>query len=145
MDIDFKENDYRFLVRCSALIINSKNEILLFKYKNSDYYLLPGGRVNKLEDSKTAIIREIKEELGIELNFNLLYIFENILKNEKIQNIDFCYYAKYDGTIISKEDKNQMFQFVDIKKIEDYNLKPTILKEVIKNIDVNVKHFINYE
>ena len=145
MDIDFKENDYRFLVRCSALIINSKNEILLFKYKNSDYYLLPGGRVNKLEDSKTAIIREIKEELGIELNFNLLYIFENILKNEKIQNIDFCYYDKYDGTIISKEDKNQMFQFVDIKKIEDYNLKPTILKEVIKNIDVNVKHFINYE
>ena len=145
MDIDFKENNYRFLVRCSAIIINSKNEILLFKYKTADYYLLPGGRINRLEDSKTAIIREIKEELGIELNFNLLYIFENILKSEKIQNIDFCYYAKYDGTIISKEDKNQMFQFVDIKKIEDYNLKPTILKDIIKKNDIEVKHFINYE
>ena len=145
MDIDFKENNYRFLVRCSAIIINSKNEILLFKYKTADYYLLPGGRINRLEDSKTAIIREIKEELGIELNFNLLYVFENILKNEKIQNIDFCYYAKYDGVITPQEDKNQIFQFIDIKKIEDYNLKPSILKDIVKKLDINLKHFINCE
>lgn len=145
MDIDFKESDYRFLVRCSAFIINSKNEILLFKYKNADYYLLPGGRVKKLEDSKMAIIREIKEELGIELDFKLLIVFENILKEIKIQNIDFCYYTKYDGVITPKEDKNQTFQFVDIKKIGDYNLKPSILKDIIKKFDVNVKHFINHE
>lgn len=145
MDIDFKENNYRFLVRCSAIIVNLKNEILLFKYKNAEYYLLPGGRVNKLEDSKTAIIREMKEELGIELDFNLLIVFENILKETKIQNIDFCYYAKYDDAIIPKEDKNQTFQFVDIKKIDDYNLKPSILKDVVKNIDFKLKHFINYE
>ena len=145
MDIDFKENNYRFLVRCSAIIVNSKNEILLFKYKNANYYLLPGGRVNKLEDSKIAIKREIKEELGIELDFNLLIVFENILKETKIQNIDFCYYAKYDGIIVQQEDKNQIFQFADIKKIEDYNLKPSILKDIIKEFDIKVKHFINYE
>lgn len=145
MDIDFKENGYRFLVRCSALIINSKNELLLFKYKESDYYLLPGGRVNKLEDSKSAIKREIKEELGLELDFKLLYVSENILKDEKIQNIDFSYYAKYDGIIIPQEDKNQIFEFVDIKKIEDYNLKPSILKELIKQFNIEEKHIINYE
>ncbi len=29
MDNDFKENNYRFLVRFSAIIVNTKNEILL--------------------------------------------------------------------------------------------------------------------
>ena len=92
-----------------------------------------------------AIIREIKEKLGIELDFKLLIVFENILKEIKIQNIDFCYYAKYDGPIIPKEDENQMFQFIDIEKIDNYNLKPFILKDIIKNIDIKIKHFVNYE
>ena len=54
----------------------------------------------------------------------------------------------YDNYIVeetSKEDENQMFQFIDIEKIDNYNLKPFILKDIIKNIDIKIKHFVNYE
>lgn len=49
----------------SAFIVNKNNEILLHKHKKYDRYLQPGGHVELDEDPWTAVLREIKEETGI--------------------------------------------------------------------------------
>lgn len=56
----------------SALIINNKDQILLVKRADDDDFLpgsweLPGGGVEYGETAQEAIIREIKEECGIEI------------------------------------------------------------------------------
>ena len=48
-----------------AIILNNDNEILLVKHTYQRDWYLPGGGVKKGESAKEAIIRELKEEVGI--------------------------------------------------------------------------------
>lgn len=62
--------------KARALIINDNNRIILEKY--ADMYLLPGGKVEDLEDSLTGVKREVKEELGIDLGYEMFIPFLRI-------------------------------------------------------------------
>ena len=68
MDINFKEEGYTFNFRVAALIRNG-NKILVEQNKQVDYYGLPGGRCKLGEDSISAIIREMLEETGEEMEY----------------------------------------------------------------------------
>ena len=64
-DIKYENNNFKFAYRVSAIIYNSdKTKILLFTGNDSDYYMLPGGKVKESEKSIDAIKREITEEIG---------------------------------------------------------------------------------
>ncbi|MEI6850698.1 MAG: NUDIX hydrolase [Candidatus Saccharibacteria bacterium] len=49
-----------------ALIKNDENKILILERARSKTWCLPGGRLNEDDDWDSALLREIKEELGIE-------------------------------------------------------------------------------
>lgn len=61
-----EEKDINKIVRrAKVLIVNSKDEVLLaYSHKN---YSLVGGHVEENESYDDCIIREVKEEIGIEL------------------------------------------------------------------------------
>lgn len=133
MNIDFEKDNYRFNARASAVILNEeKNKILLFKVEDGrDYFLLPGGRIELYEDSLTAIKREVMEELGFNINFNLCSIQENfvIKDNKKITQYSFCYKGIYNGVIqsdrfVCKDNDNQYFYWIDINKLSNYRVYP---------------------
>lgn len=118
MNLDFKNNNFRFNARAAALIFNKdKTKILLYKVDDGrDFFLLPGGRVKEFEDSKEAIKREIYEELGYKLEFEICSIQENFLKkdNKNIMQYCFCYKAIYEDDITKsiikcKDRENQYF------------------------------------
>lgn len=48
-----------------AIIINHKNQVLLVKHTYQPHWYIPGGGVKKGESIKAAIIRELKEEVGL--------------------------------------------------------------------------------
>lgn len=48
-----------------AIVLNSANQILLVKHTYQQHWYIPGGGVNKGESAKTAVIRELKEEVGL--------------------------------------------------------------------------------
>jgi 8-oxo-dGTP pyrophosphatase MutT (NUDIX family) len=48
-----------------AIIINHKNQVLLVKHTYQSHWYIPGGGVKKGESIKAAIIRELKEEVGL--------------------------------------------------------------------------------
>lgn len=64
-----EERDINKIVkRAKILIVNSKDEVLLaYSHKN---YSLVGGHVEENESYDDCIIREVKEEIGIELENN---------------------------------------------------------------------------
>ena len=64
MDISFKCGNEKFNYRVCAMMI-SDNKILAMHDERSPYFYLPGGRVSMGETAENAVIREIKEELGI--------------------------------------------------------------------------------
>ena len=102
------DNKPNVRVGCGALIINDKGEALLLKrdVKSRDeygYWSQPGGGVEFGETIKEAIVREIKEEVGVEIELIkfLSYTDQNYLsKNEHWVSIS--YLAK----IISGEPTN---------------------------------------
>lgn len=67
--------------------------------------MLPGGRINYFEDSESAIEREIKEELGLDLNFEFCSVQEVFFnRNDKqIMQYCFCYKSVFKGE--AKDDK----------------------------------------
>jgi len=71
-----------------ALIVNDKGEILLVRsYKWGSKYTVPGGHIELGERSETAIRREVKEEVGLEVEpVRLLLIQEAIYPSDYIKH-----------------------------------------------------------
>ena len=91
MDIKFEKDDYKFNVRSSCIIKDKKHEKVILTYmraiKDHKAFLLPGGRLEILENSEEAILKEIKEELGLILDYKLVAIEENIVTDTKFHMI----------------------------------------------------------
>jgi len=87
-------------VGCGALIINDKNETLLGKRgpksKNEvGIWSKPGGAVEFGERVEKAVVREIKEELGVDIKLIKLLSFTNhIIKKEDQHWVTLNYLAK---------------------------------------------------
>ena len=149
MNLDFEIDNIRFNARVSAIIYNKdKTKVLLFKIIDRDYFMLPGGRIEIYEDSLTAIKREIKEETGFNLEFELFSIQENFLQKDdkKIMQYCFCYKSIYNQDItqesfICNDNKGQIFYWVNINDLQNYKLLPNSAYELIKT-SKNIKHII---
>lgn len=48
-----------------AIILNAQNQVLLVKHTYHAHWYTPGGGVKKHESAKTALLRELKEEVGL--------------------------------------------------------------------------------
>ena len=148
MNLDFEKDDFRFNARVSAIIYNKeKDKVLIFKMDGNDYYMLPGGRIEMFEDSFTAIKREIYEETGFKLDYELSEIQENFVTkdNKKIMQYCFCYKATYNDLIKDEfkclDNDSQTFYWISIRDIDNYNIVPKASYTLIKE-NSNLKHII---
>lgn len=145
MDISVMlQHDYRLNIRAAAIIIHN-NKILMHKDSRDDYYALLGGRVELGEDSKQTIKREILEEMGKEIEIKeYAATIENFFKGKdyKTHEIQFVYKADF----IDKKDKEIkdiikniegkdyiQYEWLDLQKIEQYEIKPQVVKEMLIN------------
>lgn len=64
MDITFQSNQQKFNYRVCGMMIHD-GKILAMQDERSPYFYLPGGRVKLGETAEEAVIRELREELGI--------------------------------------------------------------------------------
>ena len=103
MDITIDVDDYKLNVRAAGVIIHN-GKILVHRNINSDHYALIGGRVEIGENSTDTIKREIKEELGKDIEITgYISTIENFfeLKDLKYHEIMFVYKAEF----CDEEDK----------------------------------------
>lgn len=145
-DIKLTEENYDFRYRSSGIIYNNdKTKILLFKSENRNFYMLPGGKVNKLESSEKTLKREIKEETGLNINITCFKTFSESLVTENgktHQQVDAIYEAVYNKEIendefISLEGKFISFKWFNIKDINKINIEPSKIKFIIKGQTIN--------
>ena len=71
-DSDFgikeKEDVNYSQVTSARAIVKKQNSIALLYMKNKDYYMIPGGRIEKNETIEQGLRREILEETGCSIN-----------------------------------------------------------------------------
>ncbi|HID92214.1 TPA: NUDIX hydrolase [Candidatus Gracilibacteria bacterium] len=148
-----------------ALIFNEKGELLVVQHRKSDFWALPGGKIEESlkEDLQSCIKREILEELGVEISVqNLLFIQEfqwGNTRQEAKENdvtIEFFFAAKIINTKKNIELSEIKFagEFAEKelnkiawKKLDaNLNIKPDFLKNyTIESIEkMNTENKIEY-
>lgn len=132
-----------------GLLVKKKKQVLVECNPDYDFEVLPGGRVKTLESSEDALIREINEEMKIDLtNYNLEFIGidENFfeLDNIKYHELYFIYKIEIDENnedfkdgMINYDSKVNYYKWVDILDLKEVNLLP---KSLISIIDSNGIH-----
>lgn len=116
-----------------AIIINSKQEILMskraeFKTKYPLMWECNGGSVKSGEDTLQAILRELKEELGISLNENEA-IFYKTIRDDKAKDFK-------DIWIFRKDIDLKELSFTDNEVIEAKWVSIKEFEKMRKNNDI---------
>lgn len=147
-DLSIIIDGIKFNVRV-GLLIKRRSDILIECNSDYDFAVLPGGRVKTLESSEDALIREINEEMKIDLtNYNLEFIGidENFfeLDNIKYHELYFIYKIEIDENnddfkdgMINYDSKVNYYKWINILDLKEVNLLP---KSLISIIDSNGIH-----
>ena len=94
-DLSIMVDDVKFNFRVSC-IMKYKGKVLVEKNPEVSHSVFPGGRVMTMEDTKEALIREIKEEMHFDISkkdIELKAIIENFFRSNgvKYHEIGFVY------------------------------------------------------
>lgn len=80
----------------AAIIMDGKGRLLLVRKRNTAYFMQPGGKIEPGEDVKSALIRELREELNLELTpekLTPLGEFTDIAANEPGHLLHACIFS----------------------------------------------------
>ncbi len=144
MDISYTSGNRKFNYRVCAVMI-SDGRILAMHDQRSPYYYLPGGRVKLGETAEDAVIREIREELGITPKIARPLWLNQAFFNEDVDHLDYhelCIYFLMDLSdtdLLSRGDRfsaseghrNHSFEWLAFDRLKDEYFYPLFLKEEI--------------
>lgn len=131
----------KVLIIATAIIKNKRGEILLLKRGETKtfqlHWQLPEGKLEEKENPREALEREVKEELGLDINSaELNKVSQSMFKAKGIKylaiRIVFLVKVKNDKIILSREHSD--YKWVKSNRISRIKLLPDTL-EVIKNIN----------
>ena len=152
--IKIKTDTLNFKFRVSGIVIKDK-KVLFVDMDDSGFLCLPGGYVELGETTEIACLRELNEEVG--KNFKVekyCGVIENFFKNKfnkYMHEISFYYMLTAiddldtKDFIIMENDKGNTvkldFKWIEIDKIDDYDIRPSFLKTVLKN-NLSFNHIV---
>ncbi len=118
-----------------ALIFNEEQKLLTVQHHGSDFWSLPGGKIDEGEDLKTCLKREIFEELGVQCEIlNLAFVHEFRWSPESDVTTEFFFVVKISEKNMDISQFSGKFAEQELKKIswntldETLNVKPEFLK-----------------
>lgn len=114
MDFRTRVDNQIFGIRATALIIKD-GKIFLTKDSKGRYYTI-GGAIAVNETAQDAVVREVKEELGVDSRVNqLAFVVENQFTHEGIDfhNIEFHFIVEPIGEIPEKMIEGQLKKCVN--------------------------------
>ncbi|KAK7065799.1 hypothetical protein SK128_012169 [Halocaridina rubra] len=115
------------MVGVGAFVVNDKDELIVVRerFYSQPHWKLPGGYVNPGEDLRSAAVREVKEETGIDAEFVSVVSFRHVHKaNFNCSDIYFIIHLKPTSEDITM-CKNELAA-CQWMKIQDYINHPHV-------------------
>lgn len=126
-------------MRATAVIIKNRQILLIHRFCDwKEYYLLPGGSVEKDEDIETATIREIKEETNLDAKLEKkLWEYRDDFDNRIHHSFlvkNFSGNLQLSGPEAKRNSDNDKYilEWHEINRIDNLLIYPEIIKEKIK-------------
>ena len=132
-----------FGVRATALIIKD-SRLLVIEDKDGFYTI--GGAIRVNEATEDAVVREVKEELGvISTAGQLAFVVENRFEQAGIHyhNIEFHYLVDLleEAPLVMQEDtKSLPCQWLALEGLSTVDLKPAFLKTALPDWNGQLQH-----
>lgn len=154
-DDDLKEEDIEMkVIRVKALILNSKGSILLAF--NNNTYQFPGGHVDEGEEIDDCMKREIKEEVGIDVEVDDPFLSIETYDNDyfgtgkKVLNTIYYYRVftdlepDFSKTRLDELEKKTDFDlfYVDFSKLEEFIISKIDSNEIDPKIAREMLHVV---
>jgi len=150
-----------FKFRVGGILI-CNDRVLVVEMNDNGHYCLPGGHVELGEDTKTAVVREMGEELGYEVvDKQLVAMIENFYynprKNNHFHELGYYYIVEpkdmakcqLDSYMRMEQDKDHVtkldFKWVPLTDLASVDFRPKFLGEQLSQKNFNLTHYINKE
>jgi ADP-ribose pyrophosphatase YjhB (NUDIX family) len=152
-DLVFDRDNTRFNFRAVGILIHD-NKILLHKINDNPYWSLPGGRVAFGESSEISVVREMKEELGVDCTIlRPLWVMENFFHSFSRDTHELAFYFLLSvpdelltkGTSFTQKeyDSTLYFQWHSLDTIESATLNPSFLRKALKQLPENLTYIVH--
>jgi len=126
------QSNFKIIKVVGAVIINNENKILIAKRKMDDScagkWEFPGGKIEEGETQEEALIREIKEELDIEVKIGN-FITENSTVSKNKHLTLYTYFAEFLSGEIKIID-HEKINWVTKKELLHYNFTEADFKTI---------------
>jgi mutator protein MutT len=138
--------------RAVGVIIKDGKLLVFRRFKNGEWYFsFPGGGVEEGESVEEAVVREMKEELSLDVVIDKLIFHQRINRRPSDENRDHYFYliTKFSGTPKlggpekkrTNKDNRYITKWINLADLSKYDkLYPTECKEklikMIKNEEV---------
>ena len=142
-DFRTKVGNTVFGVRATALIVE---EGKLLVVEDEDGFYTIGGAIQVGERTEEAVIREVKEELGVKAQARqLAFVVENRFEQAGVHfhNIEFHYLVDLleDAPLTMQEDERQLpCRWIALNQLHTVPLKPGFLKTVLPEWNGQLRH-----
>ena len=135
---DARRTDYLYRVSIKCIVMNELDEILLVKESGRDWWDLPGGGMDHGENIKSAIAREMKEEVNLtdDFTYKIVHVDDpKELENIKVSQIRLIFMIKPEIMEFSPgEDGDEVaFMSLDQLKVID-TAEYDYLRDIINDI-----------
>lgn len=154
MDISFKTTEGRFNFRAGAIILQG-GMVLLVKNERSSYYYSVGGRVKMNETCEQAVLREVREELGISMEIDRMAFFHENLFNdcdtkERFHEIAVFFLMKPSEALdrivcrsVTEEDgAKEHTEWLPINRLSEYRVFPAFFAKELQALVSDVRHIV---
>lgn len=154
MDLTFRTEYGKFNFRVGAVIIKD-NKVLVVKNENAPYYYSVGGRVKFGESCEQAVMREVKEELGITLEilrpaFFHESFFDEVVTGEHYHEVCMYYLMKPPLDIskircfsVTDNGSKESLEWLPIQELDNYCVFPEFFKKELLNLTQNIRCIVD--
>lgn len=151
--IAFDRGDDRFNYRVGGLAI-ADGRILLQTATRIDFWVLPGGRAELGESAAETLRREMREELGLDVDVGrLLWVMENFftLDGRRYHEIGF-YFAMAVPPVQraghewpAMDGGDCVFRWHPLDALDDLTILPSVLSTAVRSLPSVTTHIVHVD
>jgi ADP-ribose pyrophosphatase YjhB (NUDIX family) len=146
----------KFSLRVAGILLHNEH-VLLHQLEGTIHWSLPGGRLELLEDSRTALARELREELGVEsVVGDLLWVVENFFTEApRAHELALYYratlpndspYIAGNPSFTRMDGSDQLlFQWFPLDGLDSVALFPSFLRAGLRDLPDGTTHLIHID
>lgn len=152
MDILFKTDSWVFSYRVAGICVEN-GCVLLQKPVDDTAFAFPGGHVALGETNAQTLIREFREETGLDISVGALkWVGESFFPwgKRSCHQIGLYYEVKINdsnipATGLFRGADNLEFHWIPLTDVEKLEVYPTNAVQLLKSLDGDIQHFVYRE